>query len=218
MIRLMMIGDVFGRAGRRALKDNIPGLVRDEQIDLVLANGENAPGKRYDQGKCQRNIRCRCRCYYYGQPCLEQKEIINYIDKEKRIVRPYNYPPGTPGTGFGLFKTKNNDMVGVVNLSGRVFMPELDCPFRCADQVIPILREETPVILMDFHAEATSEKAAMAYYLDGRLSAVCGTHTHVQTADERILEGGTAFITDVGMTGPRDSVIGVKKSWLCISF
>ncbi|AGL01333.1 metallophosphoesterase, MG_246/BB_0505 family [Desulfoscipio gibsoniae DSM 7213] len=219
MIRLMMIGDVFGRAGRRALKDNIPGLVRDEQIDLVLANGENAAG---GNGMTRENAReifaAGVDVITMGNHVWNKKEIINYIDKEKRIVRPYNYPPGTPGTGFGLFKTKNNDMVGVVNLSGRVFMPELDCPFRCADQVIPILREETPVILMDFHAEATSEKAAMAYYLDGRLSAVCGTHTHVQTADERILEGGTAFITDVGMTGPRDSVIGVKKELVVHKF
>ncbi|WP_041285343.1 TIGR00282 family metallophosphoesterase [Desulfoscipio gibsoniae] len=218
-MRLMMIGDVFGRAGRRALKDNIPGLVRDEQIDLVLANGENAAG---GNGMTRENAReifaAGVDVITMGNHVWNKKEIINYIDKEKRIVRPYNYPPGTPGTGFGLFKTKNNDMVGVVNLSGRVFMPELDCPFRCADQVIPILREETPVILMDFHAEATSEKAAMAYYLDGRLSAVCGTHTHVQTADERILEGGTAFITDVGMTGPRDSVIGVKKELVVHKF
>ncbi|WP_347491549.1 TIGR00282 family metallophosphoesterase [Desulfoscipio sp. XC116] len=218
-MRLMMIGDVFGRSGRRALKENIPGLVHDEKIDLVLANGENAAG---GNGITRENAReifaAGVDVITLGNHVWNKKEIINYMDKENRIIRPLNYPPGTPGIGFGLFKTRNNDTVGVVNLSGRVFMPELDCPFRCADQVIPLLKEKTSIIIMDFHAEATSEKAAMAYYMDGRLSAVCGTHTHVQTADERILDGGTAFITDVGMTGPYDSVIGVKKELVVNKF
>ncbi|KAF1084610.1 hypothetical protein SPSYN_02388 [Sporotomaculum syntrophicum] len=219
MIRIMMIGDVFGRSGRRALKDNVVELVREHKIDLVLANGENAAG---GNGITRENAReifdAGVDVITMGNHVWNKKEIINYLDKEERIIRPQNYPPGTPGMGFGLFKTKNNDVVGVVNMSGRIFMPELDCPFRCADQVIPLLREKTSIIIMDFHAEATSEKAAMAYYLDGRLSAICGTHTHVQTADERILEGGTAFITDIGMTGPRDSVIGVKKELVIRKF
>jgi len=219
LIRLMMIGDVFGRPGRRALKDNIPALVRDEKIDLVLANGENAAG---GNGITRENVReffaAGVDVITMGNHVWNKKEIINYIDKENRIVRPFNYPPGTPGVGYGLFKTKNNETVGVINLSGRAFMPELDCPFRCAVQGIPVLREQTSIILMDFHAEATSEKVAMGYYMDSRLSAVCGTHTHVQTADERILDGGTAFITDVGMTGPRDSVIGVKKELVLAKF
>ncbi len=212
MIRIMMIGDVFGRSGRRALKDNVSELLREQKIDFVLANGENAAG---GNGITKENaleiFETGVDVITMGNHVWNKKEIIYYLDKENRIVRPYNYPPGTPGTGFGLFKTRNNDMVGVVNMSGRIFMPELDCPFRCADQVLPLLREKTSTIIMDFHAEATSEKAAMAFYLDGRLSAICGTHTHVQTADERILDEGTAFITDIGMTGPRDSVIGVKK-------
>jgi len=212
LIRIMMIGDVFGRSGRRALQDNVPELVREQKIDLVIANGENAAG---GNGMTRENaleiFESGVDVITMGNHVWNKREIINYLDKEKRVIRPYNYPPGTPGSGFGLFKTKNNDTIGVVNMSGRIFMPELDCPFRCSDQVIPLLKEHTSIIVMDFHAEATSEKAAMAYYMDGRLSAICGTHTHVQTADERILERGTAFITDVGMTGPRDSVIGVKK-------
>lgn len=212
MIRLMMIGDVFGRPGRRAIKDNVSALIRDEKVDLVLANGENAAGGNGITREIAMEIfAAGVDVITMGNHVWNKREIINYMDKEDRIIRPYNYPPGTPGVGYGFFKTRNNATVGVINLSGRVFMPDLDCPFRCADQVIPVLREQTPVILMDFHAEATSEKAAMAHYMDGRLSAVCGTHTHVQTADERILPGGTAFITDVGMTGPYDSVIGVKK-------
>ena len=212
MIRIMMIGDVFGRPGRRALKDNVAELVRELKIDLVLANGENAAGGNgITRENAKEIFESGVDVITMGNHVWNKKEIIDYLDKEDRIIRPFNYPPGTPGFGFGIFKTNNNDVIGVVNMSGRIFMPELDCPFRCADQVIPLLREKTSIICMDFHAEATSEKAAMAFYLDGRLSAICGTHTHVQTADERILEGGTAFITDIGMTGPRDSVIGVKK-------
>ncbi|MBF7083050.1 TIGR00282 family metallophosphoesterase [Desulfallas sp. Bu1-1] len=218
-MRLLMIGDIVGRPGRRAVKENIPELVRDEKIDLVIANGENSAGGNGITREVARELfSAGVDVITMGNHVWNKKEALDYIAKENRIIRPANYPPGTPGMGFGCFKTKTGFTVGIFNLSGRVFMPDLDCPFRCADKVLKEFREQSNIILLDFHAEATSEKAALAYYLDGRLSAVCGTHTHVQTADERILPGGTAFITDVGMTGPRDSVIGVKKDLVTNKF
>ena len=144
-----------------------------------------------------------------GNHVWDNKDIYNFIDSDSRIIRPANYPPDSPGSGYTLAR-KANCQIGVVNLSGRVFMPPLDCPFRAVDQIIPILKKETPIIIIDFHAEATSEKNALGWYVDGRATAVVGTHTHIQTADERILPRETAYITDVGMTGPRDSILGVR--------
>lgn len=211
-VRLLMIGDVVGRPGRRAVKENLPGLLRDEKVDLVIANGENAAGGNgLTREVAYELFSAGVEVITMGNHVWNKKEIYNLIARESRIIRPGNYPPGAPGAGYGRYTTGNNIRVSVINLSGRVFMPGLDCPFRVADELLPVLKEWSNVILLDFHAEATSEKAALAYYLDSRVSAVCGTHTHVQTADERVLPGGTAFITDVGMTGPRDSIIGVKK-------
>lgn len=211
-VRLLMIGDVVGRPGRRAVRENLPGLVRDERVDLVIANGENAAGGNGITRETAKELfAAGVEVITMGNHVWNKKEIYNLIAREDRIIRPANYPPGAPGAGFGRYTTRTGIRVGVVNLSGRVFMPSLDCPFRMADELLSVLREWSDIILLDFHAEATSEKAALAFYLDGRVSAVCGTHTHVQTADERLLPGGTAFITDVGMTGPRDSVIGVQK-------
>lgn len=211
-IRLLMIGDVVGRPGRRAVIENIPGLVRDERINLTIANGENAAGGNGITREVAGELfSAGVEVITMGNHVWNKKEIYNLITREDRIIRPCNYPPGAPGAGYGRYETKNGIKVGVINLSGRVFMPDLDCPFRKADEVIPVLRDWSNIILLDFHAEATSEKIAMAYHLEGKISAVCGTHTHVQTADERVLPGGTAYITDVGMTGPLDSVIGVKK-------
>jgi len=211
-IRILMIGDVVGRPGRRAVIENVPGLVRDEGINLTIANGENAAGGNGITREVANELfSAGVEVITMGNHVWNKKEIFNLIAREERIIRPGNYPPGAPGAGFGRYETKNGVKVGVFNLSGRVFMPGLDCPFRKAEEVIQVLREWSNIILLDFHAEATSEKIAMAYHLEGRLSAVCGTHTHVQTADERVLPGGTAYITDVGMTGPLDSVIGVKK-------
>lgn len=211
-MRLLMIGDIVGTPGRRAVKENLPALIEEFYIDAVIANGENAAGGSGITGEIAREL------FSYGVDVItmgnhvwSQKELITYIDQEERIVRPANYPAGTPGRGFVLFKTKNGKNVGVINISGRVFMQELDCPFRKAEELVNLIKTKTEVVLVDFHAEATSEKIAMGWFLNGRVSAVCGTHTHVQTADERILSEGTAYITDVGMTGPRDSVIGVKK-------
>ncbi len=211
-IRILMIGDVVGRPGRRALIENIPGLVRDERINLTIANGENAAGGNGITREVAGELfSAGVEVITMGNHVWNKKEIYNLIAKEDRIIRPGNYPPGAPGAGYGRYQTKNGIKVGVINLSGRVFMPDLDCPFRKADEVIPVLQDWSKIILLDFHAEATSEKIAMAYHLEGKVSAVCGTHTHVQTADERVFPGGTAYITDVGMTGPMDSVIGVKK-------
>jgi metallophosphoesterase (TIGR00282 family) len=140
----------------------------------------------------------------------DQKEVYNFIDGEERMVRPANYPPDTPGRGYVIAKADDNTKIAVINLSGRVFMQPLDCPFRLLDHILPLIKKVTNIIIVDFHAEATSEKMALAWYIDGRASAVVGTHTHIQTSDERILPCGTGYITDVGMTGPRDSVLGVN--------
>lgn len=219
MIRLIMIGDIVGRPGRRAVKDNLPGLVQEQNIDFVIANGENAAGGNGLTREIARELfACGVNVITMGNHVWNKKEILNFIDNETRLIRPANYPPGTPGKGYGIYNTKNNIKIGVFNLSGRIFMPDLDCPFRSASSILPILKEKSNIILLDFHAEATSEKIALAYYLDNKISAFCGTHTHVQTADERILPGGTAYITDVGMTGPYESVIGVKKELVIEKF
>lgn len=218
-MRLLMIGDIVGRPGRRAVKQNLPDLLGDKKIDLVIANGENAAGGNGITREVAREIlSCGVDVITMGNHVWNQKESYTYIEKESRIIRPGNYPPGTPGRGAGIFKAKNGIDVGVVNISGRVFMQELDCPFRKADELVNGLKGKADIVLVDFHAEASSEKMAMGWYLDGRVSAVCGTHTHVQTADERVLPGGTAYISDVGMTGPADSVIGVKKELVIEKF
>jgi metallophosphoesterase (TIGR00282 family) len=211
-VRLLMIGDIVGRPGRRAVKDNLPDLINQFLIDVVIANGENAAGGNGITREIAKEIfSCGVDLITMGNHVWNQKEIFSYINQENRIIRPANYPPGAPGNGSVIFKTKSGINLGVINASGRVFLQELDCPFRKIDEIVNSMVGKTNLILVDFHAEATSEKVAMGWFLDGRVSAVCGTHTHVQTADERILPGGTAYITDVGMTGPRDSVIGVKK-------
>nr|WP_152947316.1 TIGR00282 family metallophosphoesterase [Desulfofundulus thermobenzoicus] len=214
-----MIGDVVGRPGRRAVKENMPGLIRELAVDFVVANGENAAGGNGITREVARELWASgIDVLTMGNHVWDNKEIYTFIDQERRILRPANYPGGVPGRGMGVYESRNQLKVAVINLSGRVFLSELDCPFRRADELLSELNGITPLILVDFHGEATSEKMAMGWYLDGRVSAVCGTHTHVQTADERILPGGTAYITDVGMTGPRDSVIGVKKEMVLDKF
>ncbi|MBO8137458.1 MAG: TIGR00282 family metallophosphoesterase [Desulfotomaculum sp.] len=212
-MRVLMIGDIVGKPGRLAVKECLPSLKADMKLDFVIANGENAAG-----GKGITKVVAK-ELFSYGIDMLtmgnhvwNQKEIFDYLPKESRIIRPANYPPGTPGRGCSIYNIRNGISVGVINLAGRVYMPEVDCPFRKADELLEEIKDKTDIILVDFHAEATSEKVAMGWYLDGRVAAVVGTHTHVQTADERILPGGTAYITDLGMTGPRDSVIGVKTN------
>ncbi len=211
MVRLLMIGDVVGRPGRRACRVELGPLVREYGVELVIANGENAAGGNgLTREVAQELFACGIDVLTMGNHVWDKREILQFIDEERRIVRPANYPPGTPGVGYACYRTRTDQKVGVVNLSGRVYLADLECPFRTADAIITELGRHTKLIIVDFHAEATSEKMALGWYLAGRVSAVLGTHTHVQTADERVLPGGTAYISDVGMTGPRDSVIGVK--------
>jgi len=189
-MKILFVGDVFGRPGRRTVGQILPGLRKECGADLVIANGENAASGVGITG--------------------ETAEGIPVIEGDSRIIRPVNYPPGTPGRGFGVFPAGGR-RVAVVSVLGRIFMQPYDCPFRSLEAVLGSLGGETPMIVVDVHAEATSEKVALGWYFDGRISAFIGTHTHVQTADERILPRGTACLTDVGMTGPHDSVIGVRK-------
>jgi 2',3'-cyclic-nucleotide 2'-phosphodiesterase len=211
-VRILFIGDIVGSPGRTAISRELHRLVDRHAVDLVIANGENAAGgfgitpdtaaELYRQG---------VHLLTSGNHTWDKKDNSGFLDREERIIRPLNYPPGTPGRGSTVVETPAGIKVGVLNLEGRVYMKNLDCPFRCADAELEQLRKKTSIILLDFHAETTSEKASLGWYLDGRVSAVVGTHTHVQTADERILPNGTAYITDVGMTGSFDSVIGVDK-------
>lgn len=218
-MNIIMIGDIVGRPGRRAVKELLPSLLREYQIDLVLANGENAAGGNgITPDLAEELFTFGVDILTMGNHVWDKKEILPYFEVENRIVRPANYPPGAPGKGFLIFPVTRNVKVGVLNLAGRVFMGDLDCPFRCADAMLAEIKRQTPVIIVDFHAEATSEKQALGWYLDGRVTAVLGTHTHTQTADERLLPAGTAYITDVGMTGPRDSVLGVKSEIILKKF
>ncbi len=211
-VTVLCVGDVFGEPGRKALQTLLPRLRKQYEVDLAVVNVENAAAgfgvtpliarTFLDQGVDVMTS---------GNHIWDRKEIIQYIVKENLLLRPANYPPGTPGTGSVVVKAGPHK-VAVLNMMGRVFLPHLDCPFRKADEEIARLRQDTPIIIVDMHTEATSEAQAMGWYLDGRVSAVVGTHRHVQTADERLLPQGTAFITDLGMTGPVDSVIGVEPA------
>jgi 2',3'-cyclic-nucleotide 2'-phosphodiesterase len=210
-MNLLFIGDIVGRPGRRAVAQWVPALRRELEADFVIANGENSAGGFGITPQTFEEITSAgVDVVTGGNHIWHTREAPALLDSEPRILRPANYPAGAPGRGAGVFAARAA-RVGVLNLEGRVFMEPLASPFECAREEAERLRAETPVILVDFHAEATSEKAALAWHLDGRVSAVVGTHTHVQTADERILPGGTAFITDAGMTGPRDSVIGMSR-------
>lgn len=212
MIRVLCVGDVFGKPGRDAVKRLVPRLVDAHDIDVVIVNGENAAGGcglTIDTSKhllSQPNIGLLTT----GNHIWRHREMVDYIGREPRILRPLNYPKGTPGAGYGICETAAGEPVGVINLLGRLFMEPVASPFEIVEPAIEALRKETAVILVDIHAEATSEKRALGWYLDGRVSVVFGTHTHVLTADDEILPQGTGFITDIGMTGPYDSVIGMR--------
>lgn len=202
-MKILMVGDAVGRPGRRAAAALLPKLRREFEIDLIIANGENAAaGRGLTLGSAEELLAAGVDIITSGNHIWDQKEIINHLDGALPIVRPLNYPAGAPGRGV-----IEQAGVTVINLQGRVFMANIDCPFRAADEVLANLPRES-IIIVDMHAEATSEKVALGWYLDGRVSAVLGTHTHVGTADTRILPQGTAFVCDVGMTGARDSIIG----------
>ncbi|GAF26829.1 uncharacterized protein conserved in bacteria [Moorella thermoacetica Y72] len=218
-MRILMIGDVVGRPGRKAVREVLPALLQEHRPDLVIANGENAAGGNgITPDTAGELFASGIDVLTMGNHVWDKREALTLLEEEERIIRPANYPPGTPGRGYNLFEVKEGLKVGVINLSGRVFLPPLECPFRLGRQLVEELRAETRVIIVDFHAEATSEKVALGWHLDGLVSAVVGTHTHIQTADARVLPGGTAYITDVGMTGPRDSVLGVKTEIIVHKF
>jgi metallophosphoesterase (TIGR00282 family) len=214
-LKVLFLGDIIGKPGRNAIDRNLDDLIGKHDIDMVIANGENAAGGIGISVKTAGSLlNMGIDIITTGNHVFKKREIYSLLDKEDRLLKPANYPPDTPGRGYYIYEVEKlgNLKVAVINLCGRVFVENLDCPFRTVNRILEYVSEETPIIIVDMHAEVTSEKVAMGWYLNGRVSAVVGTHTHVQTADERILpDDGTAYITDVGMVGPRDSVIGVKK-------
>lgn len=208
-MKILFIGDIVGRSGRTALKALLPNIRERFRIDFVIANGENAAaGFGITRSVATEMFSAGVDIITTGNHVWDKKEAVEYLMEEQRVLRPLNYPPGVPGTGTALAEVKSTK-IAVLNVSGRVFMANYDCPFRRTAEEVEALKGKADVIIVDFHAEATSEKIAFGRYLDGKVSAVVGTHTHVQTADEQVLSGGTAYITDVGMTGPVDSIIGV---------
>ena len=202
-MKLLMIGDVMGKPGRQAVSALLPALRSELNLDLVIANGENAAaGRGLTEATAQQLFDAGVDAITSGNHIWDQKEIMDVLDRETAILRPMNYPPGAPGRGLLTQKGMT-----ILNLQGRTFMPQIDCPFRAADAALAGLSEDA-VIVVDMHCEATSEKLAMGRYLDGRVAAVMGTHTHVPTADTQVFPGGTAYVTDVGMVGPSESIIG----------
>ncbi|HAK59312.1 MAG TPA: TIGR00282 family metallophosphoesterase [Nitrospiraceae bacterium] len=211
-MRVLFIGDIVGEPGRKMVRAHMRGLTDTYRPDLVFANGENsAGGFGITPVVAEELFSMGIHALTSGNHIWDKKEIEPYLSKQDRLIRPANYPAGNPGYGSVVISTGGAGKAALLNLEGRVFMSNIDDPFRTAVQEIEKLKEETPVVIIDLHAEATSEKMALAWYVDGKASAVLGTHTHVQTADERIMPGGTAYLSDVGMTGPTDSVIGVRK-------
>jgi len=216
---ILFIGDIVGKAGRRAISALVQDIIKDYNVNFVIANGENAAGGNGITAEiADKLFSSGIDVLTSGNHIWQKKEIIEYIRHENRLIRPLNFSPDAPGMGSYITKTAGDVTVAVINVAGRVFMDTYSCPFRTIDQEIERLHQKVDIIVVDFHAEATSEKKALGWYLDGRVGAVIGTHTHVQTADERILPQGTAYITDVGMTGAIDSVIGVKKELVIQKF
>jgi metallophosphoesterase (TIGR00282 family) len=211
-MKALIIGDVVGKPGRRALEACLGELRQKYEAEFVVANVENAAaGAGIVPWVGNEILQSGVDVMTSGNHIFDKKEVFPYIEKEPRLLRPLNYPEGSPGRGIWVGAINSGTAVAVINVQGRVFMPPTDCPFRAADRAIIELGGKVPVIIVDVHAEATSEKLAMGRYLDGKVSVVIGTHTHVQTADDQILPGGTAYITDLGMTGPHDGVIGVES-------
>lgn len=208
-MNLLFIGDIVGEPGRRAVKTLLPRLREQHSLDFVVANGENSAGGSGITPRMANEIfAAGVNVITSGDHLWDQKEVTELLENEPRFLRPLNYPPGTPGLGSAVYQLPHLPLVGVMNAQGRTFMPPLENPFLLAEAEVESLRRQTSIIFVDFHAEATSEKIAFARMLDGRVSAVVGTHTHVQTADEHIFPGGTAYLTDAGFTGPQDSVLG----------
>jgi metallophosphoesterase (TIGR00282 family) len=210
-VRILFIGDIVGRPGRRAVRELLPALRSDYAIELTVANGENAAaGFGITAKVVQEILEAGVDVITTGNHVWNKKEAEQVLAQQPRVLRPANYPPDVPGAGSGVYQAAGGQAVAVLNLCGRTFMDPMDCPFRVGRAEVERLRQTAPVVLVDMHAEATSEKLAMVWYLDGEVSAVIGSHTHVATADARVTPGGTAAITDLGMTGPRDSILGVE--------
>lgn len=211
-MRILFLADVVGRPGRNILAARLPDLISELGADFVIVNCENAAaGYGITRATAQELLDCGAHVLTSGNHVWAQKEATALLAEEPRLLRPANYPPGAPGRGYAIFEDGAGTPIGVINLQGRVFMDPIECPFRTADAILADIAGKAAVTLVDFHAEATSEKQALGWNLDGRVTAVIGTHTHVQTADERILPGGTAYLSDAGLCGALDSVIGVDK-------
>jgi hypothetical protein len=211
-MKIFFIGDIIGSPGRMAIRELLPALISKKKIDFVIANCENAAaGFGVTRKNVEELFSYRIDVLTSGNHIWNKKEVLEFIGDFEKLLRPANYPAAAPGSGSVLIPLPTGEYVGVLNLAGRIFMQPIDCPFVTAKNKIAELREKTKIIIVDMHAEATSEKKALGWYLDGEVTAVLGTHTHVQTADETILPQGTAYISDAGMTGPFDSVIGIKK-------
>jgi 2',3'-cyclic-nucleotide 2'-phosphodiesterase len=218
-MRVLFIGDIVGSPGRQIVHDRLADIVAQRQIDLVLANGENsAAGFGITPRIADELLGAGIEVLTGGNHSWDRREILEYIPHQPRLLRPANFPEGNPGSGVFIGAAKNGVKYAVVNLQGRVFLPAIEDPFRMADRLLASLPAETAFVLVDMHAEVTSEKMAMGWYLDGRVTAVVGTHTHVATADERVLPQGTAYITDVGMTGPHAGVIGMDREGMTKRF
>ncbi|HIA46940.1 MAG TPA: TIGR00282 family metallophosphoesterase [Candidatus Hydrogenedentes bacterium] len=211
-MKLLFIGDIFGRPGRQCVEHFIAELKEEFSIDITVANAENAAGGLGATPEILDSLLdFGVQAFTFGNHTWRKRALVEGIDRYGCVARPANYPGGVPGRGACTVTLDDGRILGIINVIGRVYMDPSDCPFETADREVEYMKEVTNCVLVDFHAEATSEKVAMGWYLDGKCSAVVGTHTHIQTADERVLPEGTAFITDVGMTGPQDSVIGVRK-------
>lgn len=210
-MKVLFIGDIVGSLGRKALKEVLPQLRAKHDPHFVVVNGENAAsGRGITEKIAQEFYEMGVHGITMGNHTWDQKEIFDFIDKDDRLIRPANFPQGTPGKGYMTLKANGKELT-LINLQGRTFLPPLDCPFQTADAILAKLKKRNGCVLVDFHAEATSEKIAMGWYLNGRVSAVVGTHTHVQTNDNTVLSEGTAYVTDVGMVGPRDGILGMER-------
>lgn len=211
-MKVLFIGDIVGSVGRKALKENLPALKTAHHPDFIVVNGENAAGgKGITAAIANEFFELGVQGITMGNHTWDNKDIFEFIDDEPRLIRPANYPEGTPGQGTTTLKANGKELT-LINVMGRAFLPPLDCPFRTLDRILEKTKKKTKAILVDVHAEATSEKLAVGWYLDGKVSAVVGTHTHVQTNDDQLLPNGTAYITDVGMTGSREGILGMERS------
>jgi metallophosphoesterase (TIGR00282 family) len=218
-MRVLFIGDIVGSPGRQIVHDRLADIVAQQKIDLVIANGENsASGFGITPRLAEELLKTEIDVLTGGNHSWDRKEILEYLPHEPRLLRPANFPDGNPGSGVCIGTARNGVRYAVLNLQGRVFLPSIDDPFRKADSLLAALPQDAAFVLVDIHAETTSEKIALGWYLDGRVSALVGTHTHVATADERVLPQGTAYITDVGMTGPHGGVIGMDRNGIIKRF